>query len=130
MLAMTGEVLEAVTGVAARLGLGPVSPELVSVAEHSIVRLAPLPLVARVRSSIDAADARTRLAREIAVARHLVARGAPVTRPAAAIDPGPHVWARCAMTFWEFAPHRAARGRRRSARSARVAARPCGVRVI
>ena len=106
--ATTAEELTAVAGVAAELGIGPIKPVVLSLAKHSIIRLAPLPLVARLRSAGGIAQARTDLARELGVASYLAARNAPVIRPARSIDPGPHVSGRCAMTIWEFTPHRAA----------------------
>jgi hypothetical protein len=107
MRATTAEELEAVAGVAAGLGVGPVTPVVVSLAKHTIVRLAPLPLVARVHSRAGLSEARAGLAREVSVAGYLAARHAPVIRPAGSIDPGPYVRGRCAMTIWEFTPHRA-----------------------
>ena len=107
MRATTAEELEAVAGVAAGLGVGPVTPVVVSLAKHTIVRLAPLPLVARVHSRGGLSEARAGLAREVSVAGYLAARHAPVIRPAGSIDPGPYVRGRCAMTIWEFTPHRA-----------------------
>ena len=65
MRATTAEELEAVAGVAAGLGVGPVTPVVVSLAKHTIVRLAPLPLVARVHSGDGLSEARAGLAREV-----------------------------------------------------------------
>ena len=107
MRATTSEELEAVAGVAAELGVGPVTPVVVSLAKHTVVRLAPLPLVARVRSTVGLGEARADLAHEVSVANYLAARHAPVVRTARSIDPGPHVRDRCTMTIWEFTPHRA-----------------------
>ena len=108
--ATTAEALETVASVAAALGVGPVTPGVVSLARHTLVRLAPLPFVARLRPAIDPGQARADLAREVGVAEYLAARHAPVIRPARTIDPGPHVRDRCVMTFWEFTPHRAVAG--------------------
>lgn len=103
--ATTTEELAAVAGVAGDLGIGPITPVVVSLAKHSIFQLAPLPVVARLRS-FGPARARADLARELGIARHLAARDAPIVRPARGIDPGPHLRGRCAMTLWEFMPHR------------------------
>lgn len=109
MRATNAEELEAVAGVVAALGIGPVMPTVLARARHGIIRLVPLGVVARLWSGGALDRARAGLARELAVARHLAARNAPAIRPSREIDPGPHEHGRCVMTFWDFVPHRAAR---------------------
>jgi hypothetical protein len=41
-------------------------------------------------------------AREVAVARHLAAAGAPIIPPSTAIEPGPHQHEGLVLSFWEF----------------------------
>ena len=106
--ATTAEELEAVAGVAAELGLGPITPRVVNLAKHTIIRLAPLPFVAKLRFTRGSDQVCADLAREVAIAGYLAARHAPVIRPAQGINPGPHVRDRCAMTIWEFTSHRVA----------------------
>jgi hypothetical protein len=100
--------MAAVRAVAARLRVGPIEPVVVALAKHTTVRLAPLPLVARVQSAVSPSQAGGSLASELSIARYLAFRQAPTVRPATGIDPGPHLEGRCAMTLWEFVPHRAA----------------------
>jgi Ser/Thr protein kinase RdoA (MazF antagonist) len=72
------------------------------------IRLEPLPVVARVfsigRFRADVAA----VGRELAIARHLAERNAPIVRPAAGLPAGPHVCGDLAVTLWEFTPHRPA----------------------
>lgn len=98
--------LDAVAALAARLGLGPVTPVVLGRARHVVVRLDPCRLVARLAPP-SGTDPQPGLAREVAVALHLAARHAPVVRPAACVDPGPHRVGPHAMTLWEFVPHAA-----------------------
>lgn len=102
--------MAAVRAVAARLRVGPMEPVVVALAKHTTIRLSPLPLVARVQSAVSPGQAGESLASELSIARYLAARQAPTVRPATGIDPGPHLEGRCAMTLWEFVPHRAAEG--------------------
>ena len=109
MARMSGrEEVEAAKAVAVKLCIGPIQPIVVRLAKHTTIRLAPLPLIARVRSVFPPDQPSEDLARELLIARYLVSRQAPTIRPATDIDPGPHVENGCAMTLWEFMPHRAA----------------------
>ena len=99
--------VDAVRAVAKKLCLGPIEPTLVKLANHTTIRLAPLPLIARVRAIALHDHAGEDLARELSVAEHLVSRNAPTVRPATGIDPGPYFAAGCVMTLWAFMPHRA-----------------------
>jgi len=94
--------LNAVTAVAAKAGLGAVDPEVLRLAKHTTVRLAPHPIVARIRSAGPADDIRENLARELAIASQLAVRAAPTVRPTARVDAGPYLEDGCAITLWEF----------------------------
>lgn len=102
--------LDAARAVAARAGLGSVTPEVLRLGNHTTVRLAPWPVVARIASgtSFDFSDAG--LERELVVARHLASRGAPAVRPAAGVPPGPYREASCAITLWAFVDGREVAG--------------------
>jgi Ser/Thr protein kinase RdoA (MazF antagonist) len=83
-----------------------------------LVHLAPAPVVARVSTATSVMRPGDGwLAREVAVAGHLAAAGAPVVAPSAEIDPGPHQHDGMVLTFWELAeevpgaPDAAAAGR-------------------
>jgi hypothetical protein len=68
-----------------------------------IIHLAPTSVVARVSTTtvtVRVGDAW--FAREVAVARHLTAAGAPIISLSAAIDPGPHQHLGLVLSFWEF----------------------------
>jgi hypothetical protein len=86
-----------------RLGVGRVDPIVLHTSRHVSIRLLPTGLVARaMREDAQSLD---RLRRELAVAQHLTARGAPGVRLAAGVPPGPHFSDGFAMTFWEFVSH-------------------------
>ena len=111
--------LSAAEALAARIGLGAVRPRLLKQAKHTTIRLCPLPIVARIQSAGLPVDAYAGASREVAVATHVAARGAPTVRPAFEIDPGPHVEDGCVITLWEFVHGR----RAKSQADALVAAR-------
>jgi hypothetical protein len=93
---------EAALSVAAALGLKAHRPVILEDWNNTIVRLAPSSIVAKVGTS-HFRDARVEsLEREVAVGAHLAARGAPVTRPAAGVPPGPHHWQGLTLTLWEY----------------------------
>lgn len=86
-----------------------------------IIHLAPTSVVARVSTTtgtVRVGDAW--FAREVAVARHLTAAGAPIIPLSSAIDPGPHQHLGLVLSFWEFVqilnepfdPHQAGRALR------------------
>jgi hypothetical protein len=95
--------LRAAIAVAARHGLRCDEPRVIRAASNLLVHLAPAPVVARVStvtSTVRVGDAW--FAREIAIASHLVAAGAPVVAPSAQIDPGPHRYDGLALSFWTY----------------------------
>jgi hypothetical protein len=94
--------LTAAAAVAAKAGLGVVTPEVLHLGNHTTARLSPLPLIARVASgtSFDFSDGS--LGRELDVALHAARREAPSVRPATAVAPGPYIEGKCAVTLWEL----------------------------
>jgi hypothetical protein len=98
--------IRAAADIARRLGAGTTAPTLLNAANNISVRLAPLPIVARVFARAD--DAAARAARELAVCRHLVGRLAPVVPPSADLPAGPHVVDGLTLTLWQFVEHRPA----------------------
>jgi Ser/Thr protein kinase RdoA (MazF antagonist) len=72
-----------------------------------MVHLAPAPVVARVAgitAVVRPGDAW--FAREVAVAKHLAAAGAPAVAPSGELDPGPHHRDGLVLSFWELTPGR------------------------
>src|SRR5438270_13921422 len=89
--------LNAAKVVAAKAGLDAVDPEVLRLAKHTTVRLAPHPIVARIRSGGSADDMREGLARELAIASQLAVHAAPTVRPSARVDAGPYLEDGCAI---------------------------------
>ncbi|MDZ5698690.1 aminoglycoside phosphotransferase family protein [Chelativorans sp. M5D2P16] len=86
------------------LGLGEVTPTILKTAHHTTLLISPLTIVARVQSSEPIDAARQRAIREVAVARHLAARSAPVVAPL--VDQaGPHIVASSVVTLWPYVKH-------------------------
>jgi hypothetical protein len=105
------EDVAAAVACARDLGLGRVEPQVLKLAHHTSVRLAPWPIVARVDSSFAVERIVPFMRRELAVAQHLEAKAAPAVRPTTDPPPGPHVHGRAAVTLWALIEHRAATGR-------------------
>lgn len=99
--------LAAVRTLAARLGLGDVAPTVLKLAKHTTLRLGPL--VARVQSSVEPALALATMAREVAIARHLLRLGAPAVAPASEPSPRPYEIDGCIVSLWAFVDHRPAK---------------------
>jgi hypothetical protein len=97
--------LAAVSALAVELGLGPCAPQVLKLARHTTVRLGPQRLVARVQSAERPLAARARMEREIAVAQHLAARGAPAVRASVEPAPGPYEIGGCLISLWAFVDH-------------------------
>ena len=93
-----------VSTICRNLGLGKVSPTILKAAHHTTVLISPHTGVARVQSSEAIYTARQRAIREIAVARHLAVRRAPVVAPLLDLA-GPHVVAFSVMTLWPYVKH-------------------------
>ncbi len=99
------EEIAAVRAICRALGLGDVAPALLKAAHHTTLMVSPLALVARVQSAEPIERASLRAVREIAVARHLAARGTPIVAPLAARLAGPHVVGSQVVTFWPYLTH-------------------------
>ena len=94
--------LRAAVGVAQEYGVNVGAARILEDWNDTIVHLAPAPLVARVRTTwLDGGEVDT-LRREIAIAGHAAARGAPVVEPSRDPPPGPHRFDNLTLTFWEY----------------------------
>lgn len=94
--------IQAAVAVARRYGLEDCRPIVLQDWNNTIVHLAPTPVVAKVSTSpLGQAGSRT-LTRELAVAAHLAARGAPVVPPSPELPPGPHRHEGTELTFWSL----------------------------
>jgi hypothetical protein len=89
--------IEAAVEVAAAYGLEATDPRVLSESNNTVVHLAPAPLVAKV-----ARRRPERLARELDLAVHGIARGAPLVAPSVDPPAGPHRLGTCVLTFWEY----------------------------
>jgi Ser/Thr protein kinase RdoA (MazF antagonist) len=98
-------VLRAAIAAAEARGLRVAEPRVLAEGSNVLVHLRPAPVVARVPTTTIAAfrPGTAWLEREVAVARHLAQRGAPVVPPSPEIDPGPHRHDGVAVTFWAYA---------------------------
>lgn len=99
--------LAAAAKVAAKVGLGFVEPQLLHLGNHTTVRLAPWPIVARIASGTSFDFSHEGLSRELMVARHLASHEAPAVRPATGFAAGPYLEDDCAITLWDFVEGRA-----------------------
>lgn len=110
---MTRQSLEvevaAAKAVAAKAGLGAVDPQVLKLAWHTTLRLAPLPIVARIQSG-GSPHAQSDMDRELAIAGALASLAAPTVRPATNVDAGPYLEDGCAISLWDFAVGREADG--------------------
>ena len=105
--------VSAAQAIAHRHGVPAHQPRVLHDANNVVVHLAPSRVVAKV-SAAPGAGCCSKLATELAVARHLALAGAPVVAPSEDLPPGPHASGGCAISFWRFHDHdptAAARGR-------------------
>jgi hypothetical protein len=93
----------AASEVVRRLGGAPAESVILHRSQHITVHLPAIATVARI--SIDTAANTARLTRELAVARHLASRNAPIVAPSELYPPGPHVQDGFVMTLWPYVPH-------------------------
>jgi hypothetical protein len=99
------EYLDEVQFISNQLGLAGAAPIVLSDAGSLILHLAPHPVVARIAKPIpggDPARCRETLARELDVARHLLAHGIPAVPFATGIPAGPHPICGTWMTLWRY----------------------------
>jgi hypothetical protein len=94
----------AAVAAARALGVRCEEPVVLRDAWHVLVHLAPLPIVARVSTSLDwpGGPSEDDVIRELEVASHAARRGAPVVPPAGELDPGPHRQDGHVVTFWRY----------------------------
>jgi hypothetical protein len=105
---MSESAIAAALAVARAQGLRCEEAVVVRAAWHVLVRLQPLLIVARVSSSLPFPEGPDPdgLVRELAVAAHLSAAGAPVVPPAAELEPVPYRHGGHIVTFWRYVePH-------------------------
>jgi hypothetical protein len=101
---LVNRAVQAVVRVARELGIDCIEPTVLHHSEHVSVRLYPASIVARVLGA-EQPNAARELCRELAVAQHLVRRGAPVVGPTTDIAPGPHFLDHFGLTLWQFVEH-------------------------
>jgi hypothetical protein len=87
--------------IAGRYGITCDRPFILQDSNHTVIYLAPAPVVAKVGTSPE----ETSLADEVAVAQFLVSRNAPVVPPTEILPPGPHLEGGLEVTFWQYCPH-------------------------
>src|SRR5690606_36857029 len=96
------EPLRAAEDVARRAGIGPDRGEVLQDGHTLVVQLTE-DLVARVVTDREGPrQGAAWFEREIAVAKFLAERGAPMVPVHTAIDPGPHEHGGYVMNFWKF----------------------------
>jgi hypothetical protein len=98
---------QAAIQVARLIGIGWTEPVILHHSEHISIRLFPSDVVARVATAARP-DAEDLLQRELAVARHLVERAAPIVGPVTEFPAGPYFHDEFGMTLWRFVEHIAA----------------------
>jgi aminoglycoside phosphotransferase (APT) family kinase protein len=97
--------VRAAVAVAANQGVDVRAPVVLRDVTNVVVRLDPAPYVARVPLVLSRTRGLDWWRTEVDVARALARRSAPVTPPALAIDPGPHVRDGLYVSFWELVEH-------------------------
>jgi Phosphotransferase enzyme family len=105
---LRARAVEAAVAVAAAHGVRASAPTVLADRANLVVHLSPAPVVARVATTtaLVRSDPAAHVERELAVAHHLRARGAPVVPPAdAELPPGPHVHDGLVLSFWIFVAH-------------------------
>jgi hypothetical protein len=115
---------QAAIQVARLTGIGPIDPIILRHSEHISIRLFPSDVVARVLLA-RRPEAEDRLRRELAVARHLVEKAAPIVSPVTAFSAGPHFQDGFGMTLWRFVEHIAADPNNREHMASAAAALRC-----
>lgn len=91
----------AARAIATRYGVTCDRPSILQDSNHTVIHLAPAPIVAKVATSPEESS----LADEVAVATFLASRKAPVVPPSDLLPPGPHWEDDLEVTFWTNCPH-------------------------
>jgi hypothetical protein len=107
--ALIPEAIEAASEMARLIGAGQVAPKLLHHSQHISVLWPSVEIVARIVVCTEERAAE-RLSRELAVARHLTAKRAPVVPPSAILPAGPHFRGKFGLTLWQFVAHAPADG--------------------
>jgi molybdopterin-guanine dinucleotide biosynthesis protein A len=94
--------LETATAIGRAQGLEVSEARILQDWNDTVIHLAPAPVVARVGTSRLDRDRGEALARELAVAAHAVARGAPVVSPTTLAPPGPHRARDLVVSLWGY----------------------------
>jgi Ser/Thr protein kinase RdoA (MazF antagonist) len=104
MTSLEPSALAAAQAVATAHGLRATEPRVLSSRSNLLVHLSPAPVVARVATSTAALrpDVAAHFERELAVARFLAERGAPVVPPSDLLPPGPHRHEGLVLSFWRY----------------------------
>ena len=103
--ARRARAINAAQVVAQRHGAPPGQPVILKDTNHTIVHLAPEPIVAKVSVEKRFRHESSSLEREVVVARLLAEAGAPVIQPVQTLPAGPHCMDGVELTFWEFCSH-------------------------
>jgi hypothetical protein len=99
-----GGALAAAVAVAQAHGLRSDDPVILRDQLNVLVHLRPAPVVARVAGTIARVrPGTTWQRRELAIASHLVASGAPVVAPSTELPPGPYEHDGRVLSFWTYA---------------------------
>jgi hypothetical protein len=107
--ALIPEAIAAASEVARLIGVGQVAPKLLHHSQHISVLWPSVGIVARIVVCMDEIAAE-RLSRELAVARHLTEKRAPVVPPSSVLPAGPHFRGKFGLTLWQFVAHAPADG--------------------
>jgi phosphotransferase family enzyme len=99
--------LAAATAIALKAGMGPVTPEVLHLGNHTTAKLKPWLVVARIASGTSFDLESASIERELTIAAHLATRHAPSVRPTTKVPAGPYFEKGCAVTLWEFVEGRA-----------------------
>ena len=101
----TAHAAAAAAAVAAAHGLRFSGGRLIGGYSNTLIRLVPLPLLARVATRAGTVrSSNDWMAREVAVAFELASAGAQAVPPSNLLPAGPHEWGGLALTFWEYLP--------------------------
>lgn len=103
-MSLRSSAVAAALAVTAEHGLRCEEPIVLRDAWHVLVHLSPLPIVARVSTTVPYPEGPNPedLVRELAIAGHAARAGAAVIPPADELDPGPHRRDGRIVTFWRY----------------------------
>jgi len=104
---ISDRAVQAAIQVAHRIGIDCTDAAILHHSQHVSIRVFPSDVVARVRIA-KRPETENELRREIAVARHLVAKGAPAVGLISDLPAGPYFHDGFGLTLWRFVEHVAA----------------------